>query len=184
MGAFRGWPGTTYQEVAQNPSRARLDVITGPMGRQRTIIGFLVAPLIVPFVFYLPFPGTSDVSSKVSVLSLLITPLIYSVFAIPIAYVVEFFLGLPAWTIYRRYGVRSVSAFAGGGALIGLAFYAAVETVTYVFSPDARQLRREFNISANPLSNPFFYVDVVSASASAVLFRTIVFWGNGGESSK
>jgi len=101
----------------------------------------------------------------------------YAFFALPQAYAVEVLLGIPAWMFFRHYRTRSSLAFGGGGVVIGLVFYFAVEALQYVFSPYSRQLRAEFNISYNPLSNPIFYIDVIGAAASAVLFRIIAFWG-------
>jgi hypothetical protein len=141
------------------------------MSRWRTVAAFLVAPLIVPFVFYLPFPGESAGASNPSTQGSLFGPLIFSVYALPIAYLSEFLLGLPAWMIFRRYGVRSLPAFAGAGALIGWLVNLALQT------PTGNLATRPLAVLLNPFDNPFILICVVAASGSALLFRTIVFSG-------
>jgi hypothetical protein len=141
------------------------------MSRWRTVVAFLVAPLIVPFVFYLPFPGESTSASSPSVLGLLFGPLIFSLYALPIAYLSEFLLGLPAWMIFRRYGVRSLPAFAGAGALIGWLVNLAIQT------PTGNLATRPLVVLFDPLDNPYILICVVAASGSALLFRTVVFSG-------
>jgi hypothetical protein len=149
----------------------------------RTILAFLVAPLIVPFVLLLPLPG-QDHTPVVDPMRFPTNLFFYAIFALPPAYAVEVLLGIPAWMIFRHYRIRSCLAFGGGGALIGLVFYFAVEASQYVFSPYSRQLRHEYNTSYNPLSNSYFYIAVIGAVASAVLFWIIVFWGRHSETSE
>lgn len=141
------------------------------MSRWRTIAAFLVAPLIVPFVFYLPFPGESAGTSSPSALGLLFGPLIFSLYALPVAYLSEFLLGLPAWMIFRRYGVRSLPAFAGAGALIGWLVNLAIQT------PTGNLTTRPLAVLFNPLDNPYILICIVAASGSALLFRSVVLSG-------
>ena len=141
------------------------------MSRPRTVAAFLVAPLIVPFVFYIPFPGESAGASNLSGQGLLFGPLLFAVYALPIAYFFEFFFGLPAWIILRCYGVRSLPAFAGTGALIGWLVNLAIQTST------GNLATRHLAILFNPLDNPYILICVVAASGSALVFRTVVFSG-------
>ena len=145
--------------------------MTALMSRRRTVVAFLVAPLIVPFVFYLPFPGESASASNPSALSLLFGPLIYSLYALPIAYIAEFLLGVPAWMVFRRYGVRSLLAFAATGAFIGWLVNLALQ------APTGNLATKPLMVLFNPLDNPYISICVVAASSSAVLFRCIVFSG-------
>src|ERR1700691_4352455 len=89
------------------------------MSTRRTIMAFLAAPLVVPFVFLLPFPGRDDGPPSGSVFSPLVGVLMYSLYALPIGYLAELLLGIPAWQIFKHYGVRSWLAFVVGGAFIG-----------------------------------------------------------------
>jgi len=147
-------------------------IIMAVMSRRRTVVAFVVAPLIVPFVFYLPFPGESAGASNPSALSLLVGLLIVSLYALPIAYVAEFLLGVPAWMVFRRYGVRSLPAFAAAGALIGWLVNLAMQV------PTGNLVTKPFTVLFNPLDNPYIPICVVAASSSAVLFRTIAFSGH------
>ena len=148
----------------------------------KTVLAFLIAPLIVPFVLLflslLPLPG-QDHSRVVNPMGLLTGLLYFAFFGLPCAYVTEVLVGIPAWLVFRRYGICSWLAFAAGGAVIGLVFYFATDVLTYLFSPSMRQ----FNISSNSVSNPYLYIDVIAATASGVLFRFIVFCGKRCETS-
>jgi hypothetical protein len=143
-----------------------------------TLLAFLISPLIVPlvvlFVSVLPFPG-QNVSAVANPISFLTGLLFFAIFALPCAYVTELLLGIPAWLVFRRQGIRSLPAFAGGGVFIGLVFYLSVEFGTKMLSPSTQQLREQYNISASPFSDPYFYISLAGATASAVLFRFIVF---------
>jgi hypothetical protein len=139
---------------------------------RRAVLAFFGAPLIVPFVFYLPFPGESAGPSNPSALSLLLGPLTYSLYALPIAYIAEFLLGVPVWMVFRRYGVRSVLAFTAAGVLIGWLVNLAIQ------APTGNLATRPLSVLFNPLSDPYISICVVAASSSAVLFRTIVFSGS------
>jgi hypothetical protein len=152
------------------------------MSRERTLVAFLVAPLIVPFVFYLPFPGRTEVPGKASALELLLSPLIYSIAALPIAYAAELMLGVPAWKIFRRYGVRSLTAFAAAGALLGWLVNLALQVQGWLVTSALRIPRGDVVTSFlaglfNPFENPYISICIVAGSSSAVLFRIIVFSG-------
>src|SRR5260370_37730464 len=91
------------------------------MTRFRTIMAFLIAPLIIPVglsVAALVSPGDSPVSLT-DFLGLIV---LFSLYALPVAYVLELLLGLPAWLFFRRHGIRSWSAFAIGGSPLGVRF--------------------------------------------------------------
>jgi hypothetical protein len=131
-------------------------------------MAFLAAPLVVPFVFLVPFPGRDDGPPSGSVLA---GTLIYSLYAVPIGYVAELLFGIPAWKVFRHYGIRSWLAFMVGGALIGWLVNLSMEAL--VGNLASRPLMSLFN----PLANPYLSVCVVAASNAAVLFRAIVFSG-------
>jgi hypothetical protein len=136
-------------------------------------LAFLGAPLIVPFVFYIPFPGESAGTAHFSWLALL-SPLIFAPYALAISYIAEFLLGVPAWVVFRRYGIRSLPAFAAGGAFMGwlvnLGMGALAGNLT------TKPLTTMFNI----LNDPYISICIVAGASSAVLFRTIVFGGSKG----
>ena len=128
----------------------------------RIIFGFLASPVIVPFVFC-AFPGVGI--NHDSVWSILTCLLFSSVYGLPMAYLVELLLGLPVWLLFRHFKVRSYAAFAGAGAVIGglvilfMAFRVGIPNPSLL----------------NPISGAFPFFLIVGASASAILFRAIVF---------
>lgn len=150
-------------------------MIAARMSRWRIVLAFLGAPLVVPFVFYLPFTARESVGpGDSSALSLLFGPLIYSIYALPIAYAAEFLLGAPAWMVFRYYGVRSLPSFAAAGALMGWLVNLGMQALT------PNLATKPLAVLFNPLDNPYISICVVAGSASAVLFRTIAFWGSRG----
>src|SRR5258706_73345 len=121
------------------------------MPRFRTIMAFLIAPLIIPVglsVAALVSPGDSPVSLT-DFLGLIV---LFSLYALPVAYVLELLLGLPAWLFFRRHGIRAWSAYAIGGGALGVTYsaaysvakYVAAQTMTYEF------LRPSFSRNINP----------------------------------
>ena len=137
----------------------------------RTAKAFLIAPLIVPLAFLLPLPG-EDNSGHSSIWTVVPAIFMMSIFyVLPLAYLAELLLGLPAWIVFRHYRIRSVFAFAAGGAFLGLIFYVVMEALVGNFR--ARPLALEFN----PLESPYLNVDVIAGFSSAVLFRAILFSG-------
>jgi hypothetical protein len=141
------------------------------MSTRRTITAFLAAPLVVPFVFLVPFPGRDDGPTSGSVFNALAGVLMYSLYALPIGYLAELLFGIPAWQIFKHYGVRSWFAFVIGGAFIGWLVNLGMEAL--VGNLASRPLTSLFN----PLANPYLSVCVVAASSAAALFRAIVFSG-------
>jgi len=106
-----------------------------------------------------------------SLLDRLLGPLVFAPFALAIAYVAELLLGVPAWMVFRRYGVRSLPAFAAAGAFLGWLVNLAMEASTGNLATKA------LTALFNPLDNPYISICVAAVSLSAVLFRTIVFSG-------
>src|SRR5260370_35344669 len=93
--------------------------MVGLMARYRTIIAFLTAPLAIPFLLSL------FLQADFSFIGFLEGIVFYSLFALPQAYLSELVLGIPAWLVFRRYGIRAWSAFAAGGAFFGSAILPA-----------------------------------------------------------
>ena len=77
---------------------------------RRTIIAFVVAPLMVPLVFFLTAVGLKHLSLDAASVS---------VIALPFAYIAEIIFGLPTWLVFRHYRISSFPAYAVGGGLIG-----------------------------------------------------------------
>ena len=139
----------------------------------RTIIAFLIAPLVIPVglsVAAVVSPGDSPVSLS----DFLRLTVLFSLYALPVAYTLELAVGLPAWLFFRRHGIRAWSAFAVGGAALGMVYsvayssvkYEAANTMAYDF------VKHPFTRDINPLS---LWLAVPVGLASAVLFRAIVF---------
>jgi hypothetical protein len=141
------------------------------MSTRRTITAFLAAPLVVPFVFLMPFPGRDDGPPSGSVFSALAGVLIYSLYALPIGYLAEVLLGIPAWWILKHYGVRSWFAFIISGAFIGFLVNLGMQALGGNLA--SSHLASLFN----PLVNPYLSICVVAASGAGALFRAIVFSG-------
>jgi len=76
--------------------------------------------------------------------------------------------------VFRRYGVRSLPAFAATGALMGWFVNLAMEAATGNLATKA------LTVLFNPLDNPYISICVVAGSLAAVLFRAIVFSGSQG----
>jgi hypothetical protein len=98
---------------------------------------------------------------------MLVGLLMYSVYALPIAYAAELLLGIPAWMVFRRYGVRSLPAFAAAGALMGWLVNLAMQ------APTGNLATKPLMVLFNPLDSPYLLICVVAGLSSAVLFRTI-----------
>src|SRR5260370_10515112 len=104
------------------------------MTRFRTIMAFLIAPLIIPVglsVAALVSPGDSPISLT-DFLGLI---MLFSLYALPVAYVLELLLGLPAWLFFRRHGIRAWSAYAIGGALLGVSCFSAYFVASHLVAP-------------------------------------------------
>ena len=75
----------------------------------RTLLAFVVAPLVVPILFFvngLVFKHGPNAFG--------------TAFILLYAYAAELVIGFPAWLIFRRYRIRSIWAYTAIGALIGL----------------------------------------------------------------
>ncbi len=90
------------------------------MSRYRTIIAFLIAPLPIPILLSAGLQALdfADKSPPPSLIGFLEGTLLFSIFALPQAYISELALGVPAWLVIRHYGVRAWSVFAIGGAVL------------------------------------------------------------------
>ena len=135
----------------------------------RVVAAFILAPLVIPLVSLIPF-SRDDSTGSFSIAGLATTLIFYALFSLPIAYVVEAVIGIPAWMVFTRYRFRSPLAFVGTGALIGWLVHAMLSG--YAGTLASHPLTQLFNPSANPWL-PFC---VVGASVAALLFRTIVFY--------
>ena len=145
------------------------------MTRFRTLMAFLIAPLIIPVGLCLA-TVVSPGDSPVSFTGFLVLLAFFSLCALPTAYAIELLLGFPAWLLFRRHGIRSWSAFAMGGAALGMSYsvaysvakYVAAKTMAYDF------VRHPFTRDISPLS---LWLTLPAGLASAILFRAIVFPG-------
>jgi NhaP-type Na+/H+ or K+/H+ antiporter len=138
---------------------------------RRTIVAFLVAPLVIPFVFLLPFPGTTVDRSGTFVEHLrgIVAWLaVLFLYTSPIAYVAELVLGVAVWKAFKRLGIRSPFAFATAGAVMGWLVFVVI-------------LRGK---NLTDLSNPYFFICIAAGVASTVLFRFVAFSGSKAENSK
>ena len=138
------------------------------MTKRRIVAAFLVAPLGAPVVFWLTNIVTNPSDSRD--LSLVVGQFIVAcLYVVPLAYLSAFLLGIPTWMIFRHYRIYSLSAFAVGGALIGL--FVALILGALARTPITTLL--------NPFSAAWVrggvLVCVLAASASALVFRSIVF---------
>jgi len=137
--------------------------------KRRVIAAFALAPLASPVVFFLLTVVIVD-PQMVPTLGAWKWFLVSCIYALPIAYITELLFGVPAWMLCRRYGIRSLAAYALVGALIGWLLVLAFEALAGVSPATA----------LNPFSMDwlrFEFPYLASASASAILFRTIVFSG-------
>lgn len=122
------------------------------MDKRRVMLAFVVAPLAVPLVFSLPalLPSHGDY---------LTTLFLMLVYGLPIAYLFEILLGVPALILFVRYHVKSPFAFALGGIVIGL----LVDVVVKMPSKTLHEW------------SPGDMLYSLAAAGSALLFRVIAF---------
>ncbi|MGH9782278.1 MAG: hypothetical protein ACRD33_10720 [Candidatus Acidiferrales bacterium] len=127
----------------------------------------MIAPLAIPFL--LAFILTADLSFTRYWRGVLVSGLV----SLPQAYLCELVLGIPAWLVFRRHGIRDWSAFAAGGVILGAAYC----MVYYVSAVIAKAIHYDFvehpfTRDLNPLS---FLLAVPAGMVSAILFRAVVF---------
>jgi hypothetical protein len=72
--------------------------------------------------------------------------------------------------VFRRYGFRSLRAFAAAGALMGWLANLAMEI------PTGNLATKPIATLFNPIDNPYISICIVAGASSAVLFRAIAFW--------
>lgn len=123
------------------------------MNRWRIVLAFIVAPIVVPVVFSAP------VLMHFHVLDFLAGIVMLSIFALPVAYVFELLIGLPVWILFRIFRLKSLVAFALGGAVIGL----LVDVILKIASKSLCDWE----------AGDMLYV--LAALGSALLFRAIAF---------
>jgi hypothetical protein len=128
----------------------------------------LIVPFVVTFLGVL-YSSKDDGPQNFSIVSGLVGILVISIYALPLAYLGELLLGMPSWLLFKHYGVRSYLAFAAGGAFLGLLFYLGLEASAGNF--------RSYSLAheLNPITSPYFDVDVTSGMAAAIVFRAVVF---------
>jgi hypothetical protein len=147
------------------------------MSKWRTAEAFFLAPFVVPFVLMLPLPGRGNFG-HFSFEGLLVGFFAYTLYGLPIAYASELVFGLPAWMLFKHYGVRSTPAFAAAGGFFGWLVYLAMNSWSEGFAQEPWTSR------LNPLSEPLFPLCVIAGAASAFVFRAVVFSGARTEGSK
>ena len=151
-----------------------MDTITTRTSGQRTILAFLGAPLVVPFIFYIPFPGEESIGTAHLSWLALLSPLMFAPYALAISYIAEFLLGVPAWIVFRHYGVRSLSAFTAAGAFMGWLVNVGMQ------APTGNLATKPLTVLFNPFDDPYISICIMAGACSAVLFRIILFWGSKG----
>jgi hypothetical protein len=82
-----------------------------------------------------------------------------SIYGLPVAYIFELFIGVPAWILFRIFRLKSIVAFALGGAVIGL-------LVDVILKVPSRTLG-DWNLGDG--------LSVLAALGSALVFRAIAF---------
>ena len=146
------------------------------MGRYRTIIAFLIAPLPIPILLSAALQALdfADKSPPPSFIGFLEMILFFSIFALPQAYISELALGVPAWLFIRHYGIRAWSVFAVGGAALGMAYYVAYDLARDVAAKAFafEFVRYEHTRDLNPL-HPLLAMP--AGLVAAITFRAIVF---------
>jgi hypothetical protein len=133
----------------------------------RTIAAFALAPLPIPFL--LAFILTADLSFSRYWEGVLLSALV----SLPQAYLCELLLGVPAWLVFRRHRIREWSAFAAGGAVLGMAYlavYYAADLIAKAMAYDF--VEHSFTRDLNALSP---LLAVPGGVVSAIVFRAIIF---------
>lgn len=120
----------------------------------RALIGFLVAPGVPALALYLV-----NINREAA-------PLIFLILA-PLGYAAALVLGVPAYFVLQRKGIRSLLAYVLLGALIGLVFYLLFTLVTSYRGQAVGVLRN----SARPAAMAIAYAAVAGA-----LFWLMAIW--------
>lgn len=128
-------------------------------------LAFLIAPLGTPIVVFVCAIVSAVVSARGDFPAEAALPMAVGsmLVLLPLAYAAEGSLGLLAWTIFRRLGIRSLPAFAVAGALIG--WIMMVVVVSVQSKPIAPSL--------NPLRNGVPCL-LLAGSVSGVIFRFFI----------
>jgi hypothetical protein len=146
--------------------------VKGTQLEARELVAFAVAPLIVPFVYLLPFPGKTQIGEgamQVSPLDgLIITWLFANLSVLPFAYLAEAVLGVPAWLLFKAYGRRSIGAFIVGGGVIGVLVYVGLVSLA------GNWYRQSLTEVFDPARQPYLWLCLLGAIAAALVFRAIV----------
>jgi hypothetical protein len=119
--------------------------------KRRTVLAFIVAPLVVPPVFAVPALVPFHGRDYLTIL------IVMSIYGLPVAYLFEILLGIPAWLLFRACRFESLLAFALGGAVIGLVVDGIMKT--------ASKTLHEWSLADT--------LYVLAALGSALLFRVI-----------
>lgn len=166
--AERGVQPTSASRVAFGGTVGVKDI-----GKGRVLAAFLLAPWVVPMVFVIcGMSGGNSAYGYARVswwTGLGYGFLFYGSVTIPIAYLAEVVLGVPVWLMLRHRNMFSWPAFAGAGALLGWLVFAAL----VFFGWDAgKNSMAEFVA----VSNPYWLLCILAGAASALAFRTVLFW--------
>ena len=134
--------------------------MVGCASGNRVVLALALAPLVLPTLLYLHSLIRSWILHRPDAFDYAAYVWAFSPFWMPFAYAAELLFGVPAWLLFRRRRVRSWLAFAAAGGIIGLSTTLLVTGLQPWSSPDDAYL-------ASLL--------VLGASASALVFRAIVF---------
>lgn len=169
-----GWAlanGEGAQSTSPQPRSARKNDAASSREPIRTGTAFLIAPSIVPAVFcVIAFLSDAFTSGTFAPMDFLYCLPFLMLYGLPLAYFAGLVLGIPAWLLFKHYRIRSVGAFAAGGALLGLLSWMIWEgRSNFTIQSLAHEL--------NPGSGGDLGIFIIAAAASALLFRVIVFSG-------
>ena len=173
-----GW--ALAHRATQKPASPQLNSATNdsavpPATPGRILSAFLIAPLIVPIVscgiavlidLLQDAYSSGTVPTQGSFQGLLDALMVWTIWGLPLAYFTELVLGVPVWLAFKYFRIRSFAAFAAGGAFLGLIFCAFWQGWPANFT--LQSLAQEFDSFD-------LGIFVIPASASAVVFRAIVF---------
>jgi hypothetical protein len=81
----------------------------------REKLALWIAPLAVPFAFV---GGISGFDMSFGIVDYLETVLFIAVFSLPIAYLIELFVGIPAYLVFKKLGFINFFTIVLGGAFV------------------------------------------------------------------